>query len=216
VSLESLRGYFDSSVNPAAQQRLIRMLFHVYRKADDFCEELLDGPETHDTLPILRRALAEQSLRFEMAKVDGAIATAEPNKVGNSFHTRVMIGRIVLTESAVESPDALVRPAEFRNAYAVMYQLAMSFVDQETPPADGLIYTVLLHGLEPGKRGLPGFVHVAFPNPTWTRYVDRIDLLRRYPEMTQELRGEMPEPVTIPAASLRRDVRINAPEDAGA
>lgn len=215
MSLESLRGYFDSFVNPAVQQRLVRMMFHVYRHAYDLCEEWLDGPEGHDVLPILRRGFVERSLRFEMAKVEDATATAEQNKAGNCFHTRVKIGRIVLTESAVDSPDALVRTAEFRNAYAVMYQLAMSFVAQEPPPSDGYIYSVLLHGPEPNKRGMPGFVHIAFPNPSWTKYVDRIDLLGRYPELTKELRGELPEPVTLPVASLRSDVRIKAAEDAG-
>lgn len=150
----------------------------------------------HDLFPHLRRANVEAALLGldkRYAKL-GVTTSEEANDTGNSHHTVVRVGTVVITASAVETSDTLVREARFRGSLAKNPQLALGIVDaEEDPPIDGLYALVLYPN---GARAVDatgelGFVVVRFPASDCSTYVgDSIDALaelRRY-----ESRGASP------------------------
>lgn len=214
-AVSSLVQLFDASVDDVLLRRIARMVIDNYKRAFGFCEETFARPEAHDTLPHLRRAWIEQDLRHIAGSRDDVSATAEFNTTRNYSHTKIAAGRVVLTESAVATPDTMVRDAGFRFGYAAEYQLAMYFMNQVPPPEDGYVYAILIHYPDTLNPARPAFLHVVFPSSHCTSYVERIDLLRRYPELRTELYGDEAETIAAPAARLRRDARPGASEQEG-
>jgi hypothetical protein len=100
------------------------------------------------------------------------------------------MGMIVLTVSAVASPRRIPRQARYRANYARRPQMAFeikgdSLVQSEQHSDDGLIYALVIHG--PVSRRQPytlGFIHVVFLDRQARAILARIDLLKRFPDIT--------------------------------
>lgn len=208
-----LKTLFFESVKDPLLQDCVRVIFADYRRARQSSDEMFgstSSPESHDTLPLIRRGFIEQDLRAVANRHDGVSATAALNNGNNCYHTQIVSGRVLMTESVVDSHVEIVRLAKFRQGYAETYQLALGLdgedVEHERPPSDAPIYAILIHGPHPKNLSLPGFVHVVFPSGDCSHYVGRIDLLERFGELADSLRSEV-EQIAEPAApSLRPDV----------
>lgn len=198
----------------------MRVIFADYRKARQSCEEMFGSPgspESHDALPHIRRGLIEQDLRATADRHDGVSARVALNNGDNCNHTEIVSGRVLMTQSAVKSHTEIVRLAKFRLGHAEVrlghaeaYQLALGLdgesVDHDKPQSDAPLYAIIIHGPDPQNPSLPGFVRVVFPLRDCSHYVDRIDLLERFSDLTDSLRSEV-ETITEPSPSLRPDVR---------
>ena len=105
-----------------------------------------------------------------------------------SYHTKITAGKVVLTASVVASPQSLVRQAEFRKPYAQSSQYELFGSNKSEPKEGALLYAILLHGADELEPKRPGFMTVAFPNSSCTRYVHAIDLFRRFADIEEAVR----------------------------
>lgn len=181
-----------------------RCLIGSYAEAFRYCRDSFPGPEAHDLYPIIRRAMFERNWRARLSRYDVGL-TSESNAIGNCFHTELRAGRVVLTVSAVEAPGEIVREAVFRTGLARGSQLDL-FLEPEPPPADAVLYAILLHGpLGGGLLPSPGFIQVGFPASDCNQYVDRFNLLDHFPVLQAEI-DKLPKPeVQRKKPRLRRD-----------
>jgi len=86
--------------------------------------------------------------------------------------------------------------------------LAFYFMEQQPLPVDEPLFGILLHGPDESDRALPGFVHVAFPSPDCSRYLDRIDLVARFAAQIAASATDATEIIdSEPAVRLRRPAR---------
>lgn len=184
---------FDRSVPNRFVQETLRCLYSAYRDADAQCRQDFPMPEAHDLRGHLRRAMFERNWRTLATRYLDLSASAVRNHRRTSYYTQIVSGCVVLTESAVETPEAMVRKAVFRQTLARSAQMVMPFVEHDLPAPDALLYAILLHGPADESTSSPGFVHIAFPSKDCSTYLDRIDLLKRYPNIAAEVRTDVPE-----------------------
>lgn len=182
---------FDGSVPPRAQLAILRSTVVNYAEAHYLTRERFDRFSRHDVLPHIRRAYIDQGLRaVAVAQRLRGGADAALNAAGNSYHAEIVAGRTVLTASAVDSPDQMVRHAIFRETLARNPQRALPGLEPAAPAATANLYGIIVYG--PGdRRGdprLPGFVRVVFPDPSCSIYVgDPVDLMARFAPQYEEL-----------------------------
>jgi len=157
------------------------MIIEQYAITADQAEERWLSEEAADALPNYRRAEIETAtlkLRGLGAGVEAAL-----NAAGNHHHREVIAGRVVITQSKVESKTGPIRDAVFRRSLAMKSQtISMNLLDDEpdattTGEVDRL-WACFVH--MPSKRlDRPAFIRIAFPFPdgTWDWYVDLFDLI---------------------------------------
>ena len=158
-----------------------RTLIEAYGAAAKYCEENYPIEQAHNLYPYERLATFERNWTNLCTRYPGVNAAAKLNAAGNYYHTAVVCGSFVLTESAVYGPDDIVRQAVFRRTYAEDGQTSFPFAQQEPlPPGDRRIYAIILHG--PTRKILrqPGFISVAFPARDCASYIASRDLLLRF------------------------------------
>jgi len=185
-------------------RELTRIIIRDYQRADTLCDEQFAAQEAHDARPHVRRAYIEQDVRNAARRFTEMAASVPPNVTNNSYHTEIRAGRVVLTVSAVDNPETIVREARFRLGYAGEWQSAMPFMEQDDvqPMSERSVYAIAIHGPNPHDRKLPGFIHIAFPVPDCSTYLaGRIDLLSEYPDILGEFGG--PEIIVPPTIYLR-------------
>jgi hypothetical protein len=66
----------------------------------------------------------------------------------------------------------------------------------------------VIHGPMLNNSRFPGFIYVGFPNEKCTRYLDRINLLKRFPDLIEELQRE--DMVQVPDQA---EVKLNVPQE---
>lgn len=192
---------------------LTRLIVHDYQKAYILCEGQFAPQEAHDARPHVRRAYIEQDVRNAAQRFTEIASSVPPNSANNCYHTEIRAGRVVLTISAVDKPETIIREARFRFAYANEWQSAMPFMEQDDfePASERSVYAVAIHGPNPQDGKLPGFIHVVFPTPDCSAYLaGRIDLLREHPDILGEFGG--PEVIVPPTIYLREGA---LPSEAG-
>jgi hypothetical protein len=193
---------FDACFPKEAQRVAVSVVVDAYATARQECDAMFQPPERSDAMAIVRRAFIEQDLRAAMIR-EKLAAAAVQNSKGNS-HTRVTIGRVVLTQSCVHSPNEMVREAEFRSTYSATPQLHL-LDENRTGEDEAAVYAILIHGPHPEFSDQPGFVHIVFPSPDLEYYQDRIDILRRFPEVVARLRGWAREEIEPSESAPRKD-----------
>lgn len=209
----SVREVFNGCVPGEFTERTVRLLFTDYERASRVAEELSARPEGHDLLPHLRRAFIEQDLRALAQRFAGVTASPELNGSRNSYHTKVVMGSVVLTESCVDSPQSLPRRAEFRLGYSQLQWALFPFDELETPLTP-YVYAVLLHGPDPRNPSRPSFAHIAFPDTAGEGCLDRIDIFARHESLVRSLSGDRTEVILAPKPALRPEVRRAMERDA--
>src|SRR5438309_1003434 len=157
---EDYRAKLTSSFPATFLREIIPCLSLSYRVAREQTAGFPDGIR-HDLLPQYRHAVVQSSLLILARKyaARGVVGTSELNLAENSYHTLIRAGGVILTESPVPSPNAIVRKAIFRKSYAVSNQPDM-FVPDYRPPADALLYGLIVHG---GRAEAPAFAKLVFP-----------------------------------------------------
>lgn len=174
---------FFRSVVPNALVGDLARIIDASRQAAWAASAGFDPGIRHDLFPHLRRANVEAALLGlgrRYAKL-GVTTSEEANETGNSHHTVVRVGSVVITASAVETSDTLVREARFRRSLAKNPQLALGIVEAEEDPPSDALYALLLYpngALPEDATGDLGFVVVRFPASDCSTYVgDSIDAL---------------------------------------
>jgi hypothetical protein len=167
---------FDNSVPKHLQEALIHCIFGAYKTAFEDCSRFPDE-EARDLRPFVRWTQIRSDLRGLPARFPGIQASAEP------YHTLVTAGHIILTASAVDAPDVLPRPAQYRLEYASTSQLDLfNNTDGE------FIYAILLHHPDPTDHRQPLFALIAFPDRFYEGYVYSVDLFARFESLVASLR----------------------------
>lgn len=148
--------------------------------------------------PYMKRAKLEGYLRDVADQFPGVDSiVCKSSDTGWWFHTEIRSGPVILTESAVPSPCALVDKADFRVSLAKSNWLTL-FPDERVAE-DAPLYAVLLHSksrwlTEDDRKKyehLPGSAYLAFPAAGLNEYVHEINLFERFPDVvTQHLPKE--------------------------
>jgi hypothetical protein len=152
-----------------------RLLFESYRTAFDECRAR-PWQVSHDFRGHLRRSLIEERWPAvaERHADDGVRVSYQPNHARTSYYAQVVCGQVVLTQSCVETPETIVRRAEFRNTLARSNQPGL-FGDDPPPIPTAPLFALLIHG-EDHQRRHPYFADVVFPDPDGRCYLERICL----------------------------------------
>lgn len=168
-------------VPPVFIRDLIRAVLWAYGQADEICRSHFDDPEAHDSIGDIRRGLIEGVLRSQAVR-HGGQHRALRNAPGTAFYSRVQFGNMLLTQSSVDLPGRLRRPADFREEMAAQSQLNLLQARRKKEKATP-VYAIVYHGhyLESRKnKGFnvrePGFIGITFPNEDCTGSLAMIDL----------------------------------------
>lgn len=142
-----------------------------------------------DLFPHVRRARIESCLFDLGSEFPGISVTSQLNSRRNYHHTKIRCGNVITTASAVLTPLAIVREAEFRNQYAGAQLRAeidrdnnLSQVAINLSSPDELLYGIILYCPSENNRLQISSIHIGFPNWSCSSYIDHIDLLRLFPE----------------------------------
>jgi len=187
--------YFCSIVKDDVLKDIMRHIFKGYKDADEFVKqrEYQPGP-AKNAYPYTRWFEIDNNILAMNKKYPGLEVISQPNVICNSFHTLVTIDKVRLTISAVDAPTSLPRSAKFRNDIArwqscfVIDGGRLQIVDQDGNSS--LIYAFVTHGPVADNQSFPEFIRIAFPNEHCTKYVDFIDLFKKYPDFVQELKQQ--------------------------
>ena len=209
------RSYFDSVMSNDILQDIVRYVFKGYIEADKLVkrQEYQPGP-AKDCYPYIRWIEIDNNCLALNKKYPGLQTSSEQNIIRNSFHTLISLGNVRITVSAVATPSSLPRTAVFRNDLAsCQYRFDIS-ADQKRfelrdleNVKDKIVYAFVIHGPMHDNPRFPGFIYVAFPDDKCMRYLDRINLLKRFPDLIEELQRE--DMIHIPDEA---EVKLNVPE----
>ena len=127
-----------------------------------------------------------------LCSADDVIALATQGTAVNNwwFHTEIRCGAVLFTASPVNDPSDLVRPAEFRQQYALHNRQYRLFDDDQPIGIDEAVplYGVILHGRGFEKQGELGFAVVRFPTADLSGYFEvAIDLFAEFPDVVSEM-----------------------------
>lgn len=192
VTNEELESLTFESIPEAFCRRLIVGVFQAYKTTYAHCLSNFATAEAENLWPYERRAKIEGYFRDAAALSPGLTASVVKAREGNWNHTEIRGGPLVLTESYVASPGAMVDRSDFRLSLATFNDLRL-FEDEDAVTSDTL-YVLLLHSRS--KRlgaqddlqteNLPGSIYFAFPTPGLRRYLHSINLFERFPETVRQ------------------------------
>lgn len=176
-------------------RRALQAVYAARRLAWDDCRSRFADTEAANARPYVTRAMLEGSLRDAAGLTPGLVATVLKAEKGGWFHTEVRGGPVVLTQSSVSSPCALVDMSEFRRTLARSNQ---GVLWREPDDDTGPLYALLLHSRyqwtdkeDRERHGhLAGSAYVAFPAADLDEYIHVINLFERFPDVVA---ANMPE-----------------------
>ncbi len=198
----------DESLPLEFQRGLLELIHFSYEETELRLASEFDSPQVHDLRGHYRRAAIEKRLLEWCGNFERMQASLELNSTQNSYHVLVETLRLVLTVSAVETPNTMVRTALFRQTYS--YQMGL-WDDGKIPNKNDRLYGIVLHGPAEKDLGRIGFVVLAFPNSTCTRYIERIDLRQRFYSLDQDILAAQQEIISEePAIKLIRSLKRKA------
>ena len=184
--LESLVGCIHGGTRDAARELRQSLESGGYKRS-----------EARDVFPHIRRAHVETRLTRLPDHFVGLQIWPRFNEVRNC-HRLVQLPGVLITISAVPNPHRIVRPSKQRRLYAsraegnVDYRQIYFVIDPlnqfciEHPVwaalDQGLIYASVFYSAAAGNPLGIGHVGVGFPNARFTRYLERLDLTRLFPD----------------------------------
>ncbi len=198
-SSDGVLEIFNESIPRRFKEGVLRLLFNAYRISRAECHSRFEPQEAANLWPFYRREVIEQEMRTLAKQFRGMTGAAvrDPS-VTWWYHTRIVSGQTTFTQNAVTHPQEVVRPAYFRQAYAVTNRQKYLSKDlaPDDLPDDWLLYSILIHGRSPQIPHGLGFAHFVFPRPDLEEYyTPRIDLFSEFPQivaanMPQQSAGE--------------------------
>ncbi len=199
--------FFDNNVAFEIQREIVRIVFRGYFDADKELDDAdYDAPERAYLRPNVRLARINYYLRQLRVRFSRCKASVEANEINNYTFTLLRVGNVALTVSKVEGQAILPRKANFRNLYAGQQSKfdiednALVIQDSIIPP-DAMLYGIILHCPVKGGK-IPEFVNIGFPNENCTGFVGSIKLMKRYPEVKEEMTAEYEQIVDKVTAKL--------------
>jgi hypothetical protein len=197
VCEEILRNDLPSKL----QQALLRSVFDNYKSAHAACFGEYESEQARTLNGHVRHAAIERELLGIGARFRDAAVEAEDFKNGTGAYVKLTCGRVVLTQSAVQHPQAIVRSAEFRKSLASNPQMNLDFGDAKVElEQSSFLYVILLHGKDAKERSRPAFAHLVVPSSDCTSYVARIDLFKAFPSIVNEY--IKPQEASLPEIQL--------------
>lgn len=153
----------------------VRLVIGSYRQAHEECRSFA-REVAHDHRGNRRRALIEQGIPAiaQRHKDQGVEACYRPTHNNTAFFAQVKMGRILFTQSCVETPETMVRKAEFRHTLARSFGPSL-FDNGVIVPPTAPLYAIGIHG-EGHHLREPYFLDIVFPDPECRVYVKRISL----------------------------------------
>ena len=194
------KGFFRANVSDEILANIVKNIQGGTRDAASrICDHVKEGVYTkhvaRDLFPYNRRGTIETRLFDLSSEFSNVTVTSELNKTLTNYHTLIRVGNVVMTASAVLTPWGIVREADFRNDYSGP-QIRLFNLDNESnlsvaqfveePSSDDLLYGIILYCAADNNRFEIGSVRVGFPNTDCTKYVDKMDLMRLFPETTKK------------------------------
>ena len=161
-----------------------------YKAAPSAAKKIFDRPDRHDALGIVRRGKLNEQLRgvADFFKLD---LRDEPNSAGSTFFLSVFSGRYRLVANIVGRRKQMVRPAKIRRLWAKHNRDAqgvLGYMPQEGPvPEDTKFLAILIHGPRGRHRDQPAFVDIVVPDLRFSKYMCRIDLFSKFPQIASDM-----------------------------
>jgi hypothetical protein len=183
--------------------QVLAALNEVWRESREHCRSGKFGVnEGRDLVSHYIRAQFETKLRRISEPFD-VNAESRQNRRKTASHTYIKASNtngdsMILTASAVRSYKARPRRADFRHVYNLNGQFQLWEPLPQADTSSDPIYGLILYG--PPQANAPSFVTVGFPSKHWKGYVERIDLMARYPGVVST---DIPEEIVIPMPALK-------------
>lgn len=169
------KRFFWAHVADEVVTEIVAIVMSNYASAAAFGEERWGSWEAKDAIPHVRRADIETALSMLPVKFKPLNVRVEkkPNANGTAWHTEVICGSVVLTQSKTEGPDVAVREAVFRESLAADCRMNLWPEDVAEPSNDAeVLWACVVHGPS-DKPGVPAYIRVVFPldDGTFQTYV---------------------------------------------
>lgn len=197
MKMSEIAEEIQRSLPDRLQETLLRAVFVAYQSASEDIEDVFEKPERRTLLGYAQRAKLETQFRALPRGRKGAHAELVQGPRAWT-HTKLEMGKLVITASKVGAPNQLPPRAKFRRQYAV--QLNLFEVANNNQQEEDVIYVLLLHG-KASHGQLPGFVQLAVPDAELKKYLLVIDLAAKFPNVVDEFLGDQGE--NDPAAAVR-------------
>jgi len=169
------------------QQALLRAIFDNYKGACAACFSEYESEQARTLNGHVRYASIERELLGIGKRFRDTAVEAEFYKNGTGAFVKLTCGRVILTQSAVQHPQAIIRSAEFRKSLAGNPQLSLNFGQETVEEEPGIyLYAILLHGKDAKERSRPAFAQIVVPSADCSSYVARIDLFRAFPSIVNQ------------------------------
>lgn len=188
--MEHTPAEYDQYLNEAFEEEVLRAILlaviDAYSAAPRAAKKALDMPDRHNGLGMIRRGKLHEQLRgvadfHKLEKKD------EPNCIGSSFFLSVFSGRYRLVANLVGRSKQMVRPAKIRKMWARHNrdsQERLAFMPARPQvPDDAKFLAILVHGPRHKHRDQPAFVDIVVPDLRFQKYMCRIELFSKFPEI---------------------------------
>lgn len=198
---------FNDKVSDDIQRYIARGVTEQYGRACKYCYETFGQTEARGLLPEYRRTCIEDIMPDIAEKIDRCVVESRKNKAKNCYHRLILVKssngiNVALTQSKVEQKKLLPRDAEFRKGYAKDPQMVMDFMEEDKtsePNDEVILYTIITHMPDPANEKTPLFIDIVFPDREYKNIIDRIELLKKFPDLVaEEEREEITDNTEIP------------------
>jgi len=162
----------------------IRCLRLSYNEAFFDCKSDFSWQVAHDARPIVRRARFEEGWK-RVAERYSMQTSFEQNVGKNCYHLRIVNSRVILTAALIDYRVKTVRPALYRNDYALGNQNFLFPEMNSSPIVDAPVYAILMHDVDPLYPWQPLYADIGFPDSTG-KIRGRIRLAERFARVFSE------------------------------
>lgn len=169
----------------------LKGLFQAYEEAARHCKQFEESEELN-LRPFYRRAIFERNFRAAARGFPDRVAAEAIRFEGKGFwfHTKIVAGRVGMTQCAAGEPEAVVRAANYRRYYAGSHN-QIWLIPDANPDADTdgkMLYALFTYGRSPETPARPGFAEVRFPSASLsTDLPGTIDLFQEFPDIVEEM-----------------------------
>ena len=185
---EELEEQVTAQLTEPFLRRVVGSVHRAHQVARDDCRMKFAETEVQNVVPWYRRALLEGFLR-DAADLTPQLSSRVVMTEGGWNHTEIQGGHIVLTASSVPYACGPAQVADYRLHLAQTNQ--PSLFDEPQNFKEIPLYAMLLHSRSSWdtveewiKWGhLPGSAYLVIPSLSVDRYIIKVDLFRKYPDI---------------------------------
>ena len=195
MSTEELESLVRGHLPDDFLKRALRSVFAAHKDSTDDANRLYARTEARDVVGYMRRASMEGNLRSVATMYSNMTADTVESPGSNKHHVEVRSGPVVLTESLVSYPCAMVDRSNFRTTLAEANTFTLFDLPTEDEPEEfesgEELFALLLHSKYRGataednaKYGhLPGSAYIVCPSPEVRYYLCEINLFDLFPDV---------------------------------